>query len=39
MIEFEVYIDEIFAFSAFRRADYLHADRLHRLLAFAGGPI
>ena len=33
MIEFEVYIDDRFAFAALRRPDHRHADRLHRLLA------
>ncbi|MCS5932753.1 hypothetical protein LNQ03_25265 [Klebsiella pneumoniae subsp. pneumoniae] len=40
MIEFEVYIDEVFAFSQRSdRPDYLHSDRLHRLLAVGRRPI
>lgn len=39
MIEFEVYIDEVFAvLSAIRWPDYLHSDRLHRLFAVGRRP-
>ncbi len=39
MIEFEVYIDEVFCvLSAIRWPDYLHSDRLHRLLAVGWRP-
>lgn len=37
MIEFEVYIDEIFAFfAAFRWTDYFDANRLHRIFPLCG---
>ena len=39
MIEFEVYIDEVFAFSQRSgRPDYLHPDRLHGLFAVGRRP-
>ncbi|UMX70302.1 hypothetical protein MJ585_21445 [Klebsiella pneumoniae] len=39
MIEFEVYIDEVFAFSQRSDGLILHSDRLHRLLAVGWRPI